>query len=91
MLEIFFVIGFFIMLLVTGVSLLGVMAALFVAAIFMLAAGLFAIAIKVLPWLLLAIVVVWLWRGYQGGPVCGTYRYRYRKKYDWRHRRGNDW
>ncbi|WOA53018.1 envelope stress response protein PspG [Dickeya solani] len=91
MLEIFFVIGFFIMLLVTGVSLLGVMAALFVAALVMLIGGLFAVAIKVLPWLLLAIVVVWLWRRVQGRPVANMHRYTYRKKDAWRHRRGNGW
>ncbi|ANE74742.1 envelope stress response protein PspG [Dickeya solani] len=91
MLEIFFVIGFFIMLLVTGVSLLGVMAALFVAALVMLIGGLFAVAIKVLPWLLLAIVVVWMWRRFQGRPVANMHRYTYRKKDAWRHRRGNGW
>ncbi|MEI7062189.1 envelope stress response protein PspG [Dickeya chrysanthemi] len=89
MLEIFFVIGFFIMLLVTSVSLLGVMAALVVAAIVMLVAGLFTLMIKVLPWLLLAIVVVWLWRRYQGQPSRTVGYDRYRAKYDWRHRRGN--
>ncbi|MCO7263314.1 envelope stress response protein PspG [Dickeya zeae] len=89
MLEIFFVMGFFIMLVVTGVSLLGVMVALIAAAIVMLIAGLFTMAIKVLPWLLLAIVVVWLWRRYQGQPSRTGGYYRYRAKYDWRHRRGN--
>ncbi|ACZ78262.1 phage shock protein G [Dickeya parazeae Ech586] len=92
MLEIFFVMGFFIMLVVTGVSLLGVMVALIAAAIVMLIAGLFTMAIKVLPWLLLAIVVVWLWRRYQGPGAASTPYGRYRKKYDSRyHRGGGDW
>ncbi|QIZ48365.1 envelope stress response protein PspG [Dickeya zeae] len=92
MLEIFFVMGFFIMLVVTGVSLLGVMVALIAAAIVMLIAGLFTMAIKVLPWLLLAIVVVWLWRRYQGPDTASTSYDRYRKKYDSRYRRGGgDW
>ncbi|MCG8707408.1 envelope stress response protein PspG [Brenneria sp. 4F2] len=69
MLEVFFVIGFFIMLMVTGVSLLGILSALFIAAIFMLVGGLFVMAIKVLPWLLLAIAAVWLWRHYQQKPI----------------------
>ncbi|PWC15771.1 envelope stress response protein PspG [Brenneria roseae subsp. americana] len=69
MLEIFFVIGFFIMLMVTGVSLLGVIAALFIASIFMLIGGLFVITLKVLPWLLLAVAVVWIWRHFQQKPV----------------------
>ncbi|MBP2845880.1 MULTISPECIES: envelope stress response protein PspG [Dickeya] len=92
MLEIFFVMGFFIMLVITGVSLLGVMVALIAAAIVMLIAGLFTMAIKVLPWLLLAIVVVWLWRRYQGSDTASTPYDRYRKKYDSRYRRGGgDW
>lgn len=39
MFEIFFVIGFFIMLMVTGISLLGIFAALLVAAAFMMLGG----------------------------------------------------
>ena len=59
MLELLFVIGFFIMLMVTGVSLLGILAALVVATVVMFVGGLFALTIKLLPWLLLAIAVVW--------------------------------
>ncbi|WP_114192460.1 envelope stress response protein PspG [Edaphovirga cremea] len=65
MLEIFFIVGFFLMLLVTGVSLVGMVAALFVAALFMLVGGLFAMVIKMLPWLVLAVVVVWIYRTMQ--------------------------
>lgn len=65
MLEIFFIVGFFLMLLVTGVSILGMIAALFVAALFMLVGGLFAMVIKMLPWLVLAVVVVWIYRSMQ--------------------------
>ncbi|WP_273876457.1 envelope stress response protein PspG, partial [Serratia marcescens] len=46
MLEIFFLIGFVVMLMVTGISLLGIFAALLVAAAFMLLGGLFAVVIK---------------------------------------------
>ena len=60
--EILFVIGFFLMLLLTGVSLLGVIAALIVATVLMFLGGLLAIVIKLLPWLVLAVVVVWLYR-----------------------------
>ena len=49
--EILFVLGFFLMLLVTGVSLLGVLAALVVATAVMFIGGLFALVIKLLPWL----------------------------------------
>ena len=59
MLELLFVIGFFAMLLVTGVSLLGIIAALVVATAVMFLGGVFALMIKLLPWLLLAIAVAW--------------------------------
>jgi len=65
MLEIFFVIGFFIMLLLTGISILGVLAALAVGTFLMMFAGLFFMAIKLLPWLLLALLVAWIWRAVQ--------------------------
>ncbi|MCZ3384630.1 envelope stress response protein PspG [Kosakonia sp. SOY2] len=62
MLELLFIVGFFIMLLVTGVSLLGIIAALLVATAVMFLGGLFALMIKLLPWLLLAVAVVWIIR-----------------------------
>jgi phage shock protein G len=62
--EILFVIGFFLMLLFTGVSLLGVIAALMVATALMFFGGLLAIVIKVLPWLVLAVLAVWLYRAF---------------------------
>ena len=49
MLELLFVIGFFVMLLVTGVSFLGVIAALAVATAFMFLGGMLALMIKLLP------------------------------------------
>ncbi|HCB3601997.1 envelope stress response protein PspG [Serratia marcescens] len=64
MLEIFFLIGFVVMLMVTGISLLGIFAALLAAA-FMLVGGLFAVVIKLLPWLILAVVGVWIYRAMQ--------------------------
>ena len=60
MLELLFVLGFFIMLMVTGVSLLGILAALVVAAFVMFLGGMFALMINLLPWLLLAVAVVWV-------------------------------
>ena len=62
--EILFVIGFFLMLLFTGVSLLGVIAAMVVATALMFFGGLLAIVIKVLPWLVLAVVAVWLYQAF---------------------------
>jgi phage shock protein G len=52
------------MLLFTGVSLLGVIAALVMATALMFFGGLLAIVIKVLPWLVLAVVAVWLYRAF---------------------------
>ena len=60
MLELLFVIGFFVMLLVTGVSLLGIIAAIVVATALMFVGGLFALMIKLLRWLLLAVAAVWI-------------------------------
>ncbi|BEO63434.1 hypothetical protein SMQE30_38570 [Serratia marcescens] len=65
MLEIFFLIGFVVMRMVTGISLLGIFAALLVAAAFMLLGGLFAVVFKLLPWLILAVVGVWIYRSMQ--------------------------
>lgn len=80
MLELLFVIGFFVMLLVTGVSLLGIIAAIVVATALMFVGGLFALMIKLLPWLLLAVVVVWVIRGLKtpdGNAFRDNNRWRY--------------
>ncbi|MEM6162551.1 envelope stress response protein PspG [Erwinia sp. P6884] len=60
--EILFVLGFFLMLMLTGISLLGVIAALVVATLIMLLGGMLAFVIKMLPWLALALVAVWIYR-----------------------------
>ncbi|BBS84463.1 envelope stress response protein PspG [Klebsiella quasipneumoniae subsp. similipneumoniae] len=80
MLEMLFVIGFFVMLLVTGVSLLGIIAAIVVATALMFVGGLFALMIKLLPWLLLAVVVVWVIRALKtpdGNAFRDNNRWRY--------------
>ena len=80
MLELLFVIGFFVMLLVTGVSLLGIIAAIVVATALMFVGGLFALMIKLLPWLLLAVVVVWIiWalKSPNGNAFRDNNRWRY--------------
>ncbi|MEQ6280743.1 envelope stress response protein PspG [Kluyvera cryocrescens] len=78
MLELLFVIGFFVMLLVTGISLLGIIAALVVATVLMFVGGLFALMIKLLPWLLLAVVAVWIVRAINS-PKKQTWRDNYRR------------
>ncbi|WP_061706865.1 envelope stress response protein PspG [Pseudenterobacter timonensis] len=69
MLELLFIIGFFMMLLVTGVSLFGILAALVVATVVMFIGGLFALTLKLLPWLLLAVAVVWAIRAIKSPKI----------------------
>jgi len=85
--EIVFVLGFFLMLLLTGVSLPGVIAALAVATALMFLTGLFAFVIKLLPWLLLAVVAVWAWRSVTT-PGGSTRLNRLRRKISRMERRG---
>lgn len=80
MLELLFVIGFFVMLLVTGVSMLGILAAIIVATALMFVGGLFALMIKLLPWLLLAVAVVWIIRAVKAPDVP-----KYRRDDRWRY------
>jgi len=80
MLELLFVIGFFVMLLVTGVSLLGIIAALVVATAVMFIGGLFALMLKLLPWLLLAVAVVWAIRAIKS-PKIPRYQRNNRFRY----------
>ncbi|MGL4985263.1 MAG: envelope stress response protein PspG, partial [Plesiomonas sp.] len=54
--------GFFAVLLMTGLSLLGAIAALIAGFVVMLLAGMLAVAFKVLPWLIVAVIVVWFIR-----------------------------
>lgn len=79
MFEVLFVLGFFVMLLVTGVSLLGIIAALVVATMLMFAGGLLALVLKMLPWLLVAVAAVWIIRAIQGPkkPQYGRNTRRY--------------
>ncbi|HFN3450296.1 TPA: envelope stress response protein PspG [Escherichia coli] len=80
MLELLFVIGFFVMLMVTGVSLLGIIAALIVAAAFMFLGGMLALMIKLLPWLLLAVAMVWVIRAIKA-PKVPKYQHYDRWRY----------
>ncbi len=75
--EIFFVAGFFIVLLLTGVSIVGVLAALLVATVVMLLSGFLFIALKLLPWLLLAVAVAWIWQTFFAAnkPRAGQRRF----------------
>jgi len=80
MLELLFVVGFFVMLMVTGISLLGIIAALVVATALMFVGGLFALVIKLLPWLLLAVAIVWVIRAVKTPKVP-----QYQRNKRWRY------
>lgn len=80
MFELLFIIGFFVMLLVTGVSVLGILAAIVVATVLMFFGGLIALMIKLLPWLLLAVAVVWIVRAIKAPKVP-----QYRRDDRWRY------
>ncbi len=86
MLELLFVIGFFVMLMVTGVSLLGIIAALVVATAIMFLGGMLALMIKLLPWLLLAIAVVWVIKAIYSAaifliPICISFDTAEKRRY----------
>lgn len=86
MFELLFVVAFFLMLLATGVSLLGIIAALMVATLVMFFGGVFALMIKVLPWLLLAVAVVWVIRSVKAPKVPDYHRTsRYSRANRWRY------
>ncbi|WNN48239.1 envelope stress response protein PspG [Siccibacter colletis] len=80
MLELLFVVAFFLVLLGTGVSLFGILAALILASVVMMLGGLFALFIQMLPWLLLAVIVVWIVRAIKRPDST-----RYYKKRRWRY------
>lgn len=65
----------FVMLMVTGVSLLGIIAALVVATAIMFLGGMLALMIKLLPWLLLAIAVVWVIKAIKAPKMPKYQRY----------------
>lgn len=69
MLTILFVIGFFLMLLLTGISLLGILVAMIVATLLMFIGGAVTMVMKLFPWLLLAVIVVWLYRTFSEQPI----------------------
>ncbi|SQK77027.1 envelope stress response protein PspG [Tatumella ptyseos] len=62
LMEVLFVIGFFVVLLLTGVSVIGVLVALFAGAVLLMFSGFLLLAMKLLPWLLLAVAVAWIYQ-----------------------------
>ncbi len=62
MFEIIFILIFVATLLVTGLTLMSVFAAIGLSLMVMLVMGMFGIALKLLPWILLIAFVVWIFR-----------------------------
>ncbi len=62
MFEIIFILVFVATLLVTGLTLVSVFAAIGLSLFVMLVLGMFGMAIKLLPWILLIAFVVWVFR-----------------------------
>ncbi|MDD1793808.1 envelope stress response protein PspG [Enterovibrio sp. ZSDZ42] len=63
MIEFLFLVGFTIALLATGISFIGVIAAMVVGFVVMALAGMIGLVFKMLPWILLIAVVIWLLKG----------------------------
>ncbi|WP_154124789.1 envelope stress response protein PspG [Grimontia hollisae] len=63
MVEFLFIVGFTIALLATGISFLGILSAMAVGFIVMALAGMIGLVFKMLPWIILAAVIVWLLKG----------------------------
>ncbi len=62
MIEFLFVLAFAAVLFITGISIVGMLAAMVVGFAIMALAGMIGIVFKLLPWLLVVGVVIWLVR-----------------------------
>lgn len=62
MFEIIFILVFVATLLVTGLTVMSVFAAIGLSLLVMFVLGMFGMALKLLPWILLIAVVVWIFR-----------------------------
>lgn len=63
MIEILFLVVFGLVLLVTGISFLGIMVALIAGFAVMILAGMVGLLFKMLPWIILIAIIIWLLRG----------------------------
>lgn len=78
--DILFVAAFFVILSRTGISLPGIVVALVLATIIMMVGGMFTLLVTLLPWLLLAVVMVWAIRKINAARAT-----HYRAKQRWRY------
>ncbi|UXI01056.1 envelope stress response protein PspG [Photobacterium sp. TY1-4] len=76
MIEFLFLVAFAFVLLFTGVSLLGMALAVFVGFVVMAVVGMLGVVLKLLPWLVLIAVGVWLYRRHRPAQCRRTYERR---------------
>ncbi|MDD1781559.1 envelope stress response protein PspG [Enterovibrio sp. ZSDZ35] len=63
MIEFLFLVGFTLVLLATGISFLGIVAAMAVGFIVMALVGMIGLLFKMLPWIILIAAIIWLLKG----------------------------
>lgn len=68
MFEIIFILVFIATLLVTGLTLMSVFAAIGVSLFVLLLLGMFGMAMKLLPWILVIAIAVWIFRQGEKAP-----------------------
>ncbi|UTV27490.1 envelope stress response protein PspG [Photobacterium atrarenae] len=83
MIEFLFLVAFAFVLLFTGVSLVGMAVAVFAGFVVMALVGMLGIVLKLLPWLILIAVGIWLYRRHQPAQCRQTHdrRTQYRRRY----------
>ncbi|MGF1757448.1 envelope stress response protein PspG [Photobacterium sagamiensis] len=80
MIEFLFLIVFAVVLVFTGISMLGVVLAVMAGFAIMAVAGMIGVVIKLLPWIILIAVVVWFYRKRKTEP-CHRTQPRCRRRY----------
>lgn len=63
MIEFLFLLAFTLVLFVTGISFVGIIAAMLVGFAVMAFAGMMGMLFKMLPWIILIAIVIWVFRG----------------------------
>lgn len=63
MVEFLFLVAFSMVLFVTGISIVGIIAAFIVGFVVMALAGMVGVVIKMLPWIILIAIIIWVLRG----------------------------
>lgn len=77
MMELLFLLAFAVVLLMTGVSILGMVFAILAGFLVMALVGMLEVMFNLLPWLILIAVVVWLYRRRK----AEQHRKRYHRRY----------